>query len=64
MKKTKPTHEVHPKCYTKSLTFGGAFIMSKYSFEEKLEAVLRVVNDGMGYRASAKILIVRTIRVK
>lgn len=38
--------------------------MSKYSFEEKLEAVLRVVNDGMGYRASAKILIVRTIRVK
>lgn len=30
--------------------------MSKYSFEERLEAVLRVVNDGMSCRASAKIL--------
>ena len=30
--------------------------MSKYSYEEKLEAVLRVVEDGMGYGSSAKIL--------
>jgi len=30
--------------------------MAKYSYEEKLEAVLRVVNDGMGYQMSAKIL--------
>ena len=30
--------------------------MSKYSFEEKLEAVLRVVNDGMGCKSSARIL--------
>lgn len=30
--------------------------MSKYSYEEKLEAVLRIVEDGMSHRASAKIL--------
>ena len=30
--------------------------MSKYSYEEKLEAVLRVVEDGMGCESSAKIL--------
>ena len=30
--------------------------MSKYSYEEKLEAVLRVVEDGMGCGTSAKIL--------
>ncbi len=30
--------------------------MSKYSFEEKLEAVLRVINDGMSRRDSARIL--------
>ena len=36
-------------------TFGGAFLMSKYSYEEKLDAVLRVVEDGMSYNASARI---------
>ena len=30
--------------------------MSKYSFEEKLEAVMRVVNDGMSCKSSAKLL--------
>lgn len=30
--------------------------MSKYSYEEKLEAVLRVVEEGMSYKASARIL--------
>ncbi len=30
--------------------------MAKYSFDEKLEAVLRVVNDGMSQQQSAKIL--------
>ena len=30
--------------------------MSKYSYEEKLEAVLRVIDDGMSCVASAKIL--------
>ena len=30
--------------------------MSKFSTEEKLEAVLRVVDDGMSYRNSARIL--------
>jgi transposase len=30
--------------------------LSKYSYEEKLEAVLRVINDGMSYRQSAHIL--------
>ena len=30
--------------------------MAKYSFEEKLEAVMRVVEDGMSLRDSAKIL--------
>ena len=39
-----------------NLTFGGAFFMAKYSYEEKLEAVLRVVDDGMSVQASAKIL--------
>ena len=32
------------------------FIMSKFSQQEKLEAVLRVVEDGMSAQASAKIL--------
>ena len=30
--------------------------MSKYSYEEKLEAVLRVINEGMSKIASGKIL--------
>ncbi len=30
--------------------------MSKYKYEEKLEAVLRVKNEGMSYKKSAKIL--------
>lgn len=30
--------------------------MSKYSYEEKLEAVLRVINEGMSKTASGKIL--------
>lgn len=30
--------------------------MSKYSYEEKLEAVLRVIEEGMSHRASAKVL--------
>ena len=30
--------------------------MSKYSYEERLEAVLRVVEEGMSYEASAKVL--------
>ena len=33
--------------------------MSKYSYEEKLEAVLRVVEDGMGCGTSARIMGVR-----
>ena len=40
----------------KNLAFGGAFFMAKYSNEEKLEAVLRVLNDGMSQAQSAKIL--------
>ena len=40
----------------KNLTFGGAFFMAKYSYEERLEAVLRVVEEGMSVKASAKIL--------
>ena len=30
--------------------------MSKYSYEEKLEAVLRVIEEGMSYETSAKVL--------
>ena len=30
--------------------------MSKYSYEEKLEAVLRVIEEGMSYEISAKVL--------
>ena len=41
------------------LTFGGAFFMAKYSYQEKLEAVMRVVDGEMGYKASAKIMGVR-----
>ena len=40
----------------RKLTFGGAFFMAKYSYEEKLEAVLRVVEGGMSIKNSAKIL--------
>ena len=39
-----------------NLTFGGAFLMAKYSYEEKLEAVLRVIDEGMSQAQSAKIL--------
>ena len=37
----------------------GAFFMLKYSYEEKLEAVLRVVEDGMGCGTSDRIMGVR-----
>ena len=30
--------------------------MSKYSYEEKLEAILRVIEEGMSYEAGAKVL--------
>ena len=30
--------------------------MSKYSYEERLEAVLRVIEEGMSYKANAKVL--------
>ncbi len=38
------------------LTFGGVFFMSKYSYEERLETVLRIVEDGMSPKQSANIL--------
>ena len=38
--------------------------MSKYSYEEKLEAVLRVVEDGMGCGTSARIMGVRHFLVE
>ena len=30
--------------------------MSKYSYEEKVEAVLRVIEEGMSHRASGKVI--------
>ena len=45
------------------LTFGGVFFMAKYSLEEKLEAVLRVIEDGMSKQQSAKILGAHKSRV-
>ena len=39
------------------------FIMSKYSFEEKLEAILRVKNDGMSMSESARILGIKQIQL-
>ena len=47
------------KCTPKvrhKLIFEGVLFMSKYSYEEKLEAVLRVIEEGMSYKASAKVL--------
>lgn len=47
------------KCTPKvrhKLIFGGVLFMSKYSYEEKLEAVLRVIEEGMSYETSAKVL--------
>ena len=38
--------------------------MTKYSFEEKLEAVLRVLNDGMSPASSARILGAGTEHVR
>ena len=38
--------------------------MSKYSYEEKLEAVLRVIEEGMSHRASAKVLGVAKSQVQ
>ena len=40
----------------KNLAFGGAFFMAKYSYEEKMEAVLRVIDDGMSVKQSGHIL--------
>ncbi len=37
--------------------------MSKYSLEEKLEAILRVKNDGMSIRQSAKVLGIDQIKL-
>ncbi len=47
------------KCIPKvrhKLIFEGVLFMSKYSYEEKLEAVLRVIEEAMSYKASAKVL--------
>ena len=41
----------------KNLTFEGAFFMAKYSYEEKLEAVRRVIEDGMSAEQSGHILV-------
>lgn len=30
--------------------------MRKYSYKEKLEAVLRVIEEGISYKASAKVI--------
>lgn len=38
--------------------------MSKYSHEEKLETVLRVIEEGMGHGASAKVLGVAKSQVQ
>ena len=43
-----------PKCWTENPTFGG-HIMSKISNEIRLEAVQRVVEDGMSISASARL---------
>lgn len=40
----------------KKITFVGVFLMLKYINEEKLEEVLRVIDDGMSYDESAFIL--------
>ena len=55
------------KCTPKvrhKLIFGGVLFMSKYSYEEKLEAVLRVIEEGMSHRASAKVLGVAKSQVQ
>ena len=46
---------VPPKCWTENPTFGG-HIMSKISNEIRLEAVQRVVEDGMSISASARLV--------
>ena len=38
------------------LTNGGAFIMSKYSLEDKLRSISLVLDEGMSCKSSAKIL--------
>lgn len=56
-KKTAPAHtnsDMTPKCWTENPTFGG-HIMSKISNEIRLEAVQRVVEDGMSISASARL---------
>lgn len=40
----------------KSKNGGAIFMEFKYSYEEKIEAVLRIINDGMSVRESARIL--------
>ena len=46
--------DMTPKCWTENPTFGG-HIMSKISNEIRLEAVQRVVEDGMSISASARL---------
>ena len=48
--------EVHSKCQTKNITFGGVFFMSKYSNEFKLKVVEYFINEHYGYQ-NAKIML-------
>ena len=46
--------EVHPKCQTKKLTFGGVFFMSKYSYEFKLKVINDMLDNHVGTDRAAK----------
>ncbi|AVM33004.1 transposase [Staphylococcus saprophyticus subsp. saprophyticus ATCC 15305 = NCTC 7292] len=48
-------NDVHPKSWTKNLTFRGVFFMGKhYKYEFKLKVVQEYLNSLLGYRALTK----------
>ena len=52
--KKRAFHEVLPKCYTNHLTFGGAFLLAKFTEEEKMRAVKRYLDGNRGCNTIAK----------
>ena len=45
-----------PKVRQKNLIFGGAVFMSKYSYEQKLEVVLKVIEEGYGQKLAGSLI--------
>lgn len=47
-------NDVHPKSWTKNLTFGVHFMGKHYKYEFKLQVVQEYLNSSLGYKALTK----------